>query len=176
MSPHTGEHLTAQDDFGMLETSKALWGRSAPCQSGKKGDCSFQGVLHCAPEMCLPARAAAAHKAVDSLGRFFASEIQNLMRCKMTDKSFKTFCNGLALYVSHFLKESELEVFRKKDDHQLLGYGMALELLLKAGYFTSTPEEKSKQCCKLIPFTPALQKKAMRGKTAAMAKEFYENH
>lgn len=174
MAAQTGEHLTVQalscnDESAMI--TRAVSGLRRDAERGflVSGRFSEPECLH------VVRHGAASCELSQHSGFLLPKTRRSQGGLIMTDKSFKTFCNGLALYVSRFLKEPELEGFRKKDDHQLLGYGMALDLLLRAGRLIPMPEEP-KPTCKLIAFTPALQRKAERLKIKGMAREFYENN
>jgi hypothetical protein len=110
--------LTAPAGFGMLNTSKVQWGRPAPRNQGEKGVISFKGVS--APEMCLPARAAAVHWTVDSLRRFFASEIQNPVRCFMAQINDLTdrlnVCKSKVSFLTDVFSQDHATDFRFSED------------------------------------------------------------
>lgn len=87
----------------------------------------------------------------------------------MTKAGFKTFCDGLALYASRFIRDEEIKGFYSKGSPY---YSAAIALLFKGAGLVTESEEKPS--CKLIPFTPALYRKTERKR---MVREFYEqNH
>lgn len=110
----TSFFLTAPHGFGNLWLSITMWGFSVPRGIHEKGGFSLWRTH--APEMCLPARAAVAHIAMDSLRRFFASEIQNYVRYIMSKHTtlvdMLDVCHSKLSFLSDAISQDKVETFR----------------------------------------------------------------